>query len=298
MKRSLKTLSILIVLLASIATGYAQNELKLEYKLNAGDKYEQKINMTMPMTMNAMGETIEMNMDMELRSLIECLAVDKGNAKIRFTHQQMKTKVEMPAMGVNVELDSESDGTSKELEALRRFLNKPIEFEMAPNGEVIKITDDKAFREAIKASSKEGDALSEEKIDLIIKNMVGQSLGGVKFPTKAIAIGESWTSEYFTTAILGGDLANSTQNLATLTQTLDSVGDKSFETTGSSPIEVETNGIKLKGNAIMKCSYNKASGVLEWCKSQIEMDGDYLINDFAMQVKSTGEVVVGIAKLF
>ena len=194
MKRLLIQLVTVLLLLPVFSFHcFGADTYTLEYKLEKGKSFKQKIITTMSMKMNAMGQNIDINTISDLTLKFEVLGQNNGVFDVQASYVRVKTNTSSP-MGTFA-IDSDSPETSFDRsvgDVFKSIVGIPIDFQINKKGKVTSVKGVEKITEKLNVVSNDqfkqmfDQQFSENSIQVLFDQMISS------FPEKSVAIGESW----------------------------------------------------------------------------------------------------------
>ena len=241
MKRFFIQLSVAVFLLSVFSfRSLGADIYTLEFNLEKGKIYKQRSVSEMTMTINAMGQ--DMEMDMKTETSIHFNVVERNNDVYDISMSYQKIKMDMNVMQ-SYSIDSDSPGNS----VLQSFIGIPIDIQLTKEGKV-SIKDADQFATKI-------DAITDEQLKQIISQLLSEKAIQSTFerlsffPGKPVAVGDSW--DVTTNASAGGiDIINKLE--LTLKQVKDNIAILEVAGTLSTPeggAVMQVNGMDAEVSA-------------------------------------------------
>ena len=193
MKQLFIQLNVAIVLLMTFSFHcMGADKYTLEYKLEKGKTYKQRMVSDMNMKMDAMGQEINMTMKSEMGVHYDVTGQTNDLYDIRITYQKMKFNMSAPA---SVSIDSDSPENSSDKNAgnlVKSFMGVPIDVQLTKQGKVISIKGIEKMVEKINSANNEQYKLmlGQQFSEKAIRQSIEQSSS--YFPGKPVAINDSW----------------------------------------------------------------------------------------------------------
>lgn len=194
-----RCMSVVVAALAvwSLTAASASAQTTLRYKFKEGDNLKYTIEQKMKMTMNIMGNDVEMNMDQTSDMVWSIKSVDSaGNAKISVKFGRNKMTMDGPQGKTEVDSDSTQEPDDPVGQALYKVIKGlsglEISGTISPTGEYSDVrVPEKAVKELQNLPGGEifGDMFSADGL----KRMMSQS--GLVMPKEAVAKGTSWKNK-------------------------------------------------------------------------------------------------------
>jgi hypothetical protein len=232
MKHLLIQLNVAIFLLTAFSFHcQGADKYTLEYNLEKGKTYTQRMVMDMNMSMNAMGQDIKVNTNTEMVVNFDVLNKNNDVYDVQVTYKKIKINVTGPAI---YSIDSDSTETSSDKNSagvIKSLVGIPIDVQLTKQGKVVSVSGVDKLTEKIHnvANPQFEQMFSAQFSEKAIQKLIEQSSF---FPEKPVAIGDTWeiTSTINTT---GFDIINK-MNL-TLKQVKDNVATIDFTSTIATP---------------------------------------------------------------
>ena len=181
----MKKLILLVVAFSGLAVS-AQTVSK-KVALTKGDQLEQVSKVTMNLTQEMMGQTMEIVMNSTSQSLVEVKNASNGGFEVASTLKSVL--MNMNAMGQEMNFDSnKKEDLDGEMGApYRDMLNKPSDFVLDKHGVVTEVKNKPAVKDdGNMMGSMIGGAMNEEK--------EGASFSTIaNIPAKGVKVGDSWS---------------------------------------------------------------------------------------------------------
>jgi len=164
----------------------------LEYKLEKGKTYKQRMVTEINMTTDIMGQEVEVDMKSEHSIHYEVIGQNKGIYDVRATYQRIKMDMNLPAPFT---IDSDSLEQSSDIIAgniIKSFVGIPIEFQLTKQGKITSVKGADKLTEIL------DDAENEQYKQLFAAQFSEQSIQSTfeqmftYFPNNPIVLNESW----------------------------------------------------------------------------------------------------------
>jgi len=286
----MKKLISAIIAIAFAFCGFAQSyDLKLN--LEKGKVYKQGLISDMKMSMDMMGNLIDVNMTMSTFNSYKVLDIKDGKFDLEVKYDSMK--MQMKFMGQERTYNSESnENPANDMlsNMIQSFKNKAFKIKMTPAGEIVEVSDtDSMFADFFKANAnltEEQKASAKKQIEGSfgpenIKNALASSCG--IFPSNAVKIGDKWTKEGTFTANMNAKIAT-TYELKEINKDYYILGSVSeFINDGNSGMDL--NGVKVNlnitGNITGDFKVNRKSGWIMSSegKQNVSAEGEIAMNN-------------------
>ncbi len=279
----MKKLILLVVAFSGLAVS-AQTVSK-KVALTKGDQLEQVSKVTMNLTQEMMGQTMEIVMNSTSQSLVEVKNASNGGFEVASTLKSVL--MNMNAMGQEMNFDSnKKEDLDGEMGApYRDMLNKPSDFVLDKHGVVTEVKNKPAVKDdGNMMGSMIGGAMNEEK--------EGASFSTIaNIPAKGVKVGDSWS-----------DSANADGARTFTTYTLKEIkgndGVVSVKGDLSMNKEMEQQGMTMvmdmKGSSIGEYLFDVATGIIKSKKITTKASGniDVMGQSVPMVMESTVESTV------
>ena len=279
----MKKLILLVVAFSGLAVS-AQTVSK-KVALTKGDQLEQVSKVTMNLTQEMMGQTMEIVMNSTSQSLVEVKNASNGGFEVASTLKSVL--MNMNAMGQEMNFDSnKKEDLDGEMGApYRDMLNKPSDFVLDKHGVVTEVKNKPAVKDdGNMMGSMIGGAMNEEK--------EGASFSTIaNIPAKGVKVGDSWS-----------DSANADGARTFTTYTLKEIkgndGVVSVKGDLSKNKEMEQQGMTMvmdmKGSSIGEYLFDVATGIIKSKKITTKASGniDVMGQSVPMVMESTVESTV------
>lgn len=162
-------------------------EYDLGLNLKVGDIYKQVITIEQAISQEIMGQTIDINNDIEISTSYEVERMEKGNfvMKTAFTYMGMDMRTPM----ANVSITSEGDDDASAI--FKSMMNKPFYAHMNRRGDIVDV---EGLSDLVASVAGSG-ALSEEELsasfgeEAMKRNM---QMAAALYPEKKVKVGEKW----------------------------------------------------------------------------------------------------------
>ena len=181
----------------SLSAAAASAQTTLRYKFKEGETLKYALVQKMKMTMNVMGNNVEMDMNQSSDLSWNIQSVDsKGNAKIAIKFGRNKMSMDSPMGKIEVDSDNAQEPDDPIGQALYKVIKGLAGLEiagnMSPTGE---LTDVKVPEKAVKELQNipGGDAFGDMLTPEGLKRMMSQS--GLVMPKDAVEKGAKWKSK-------------------------------------------------------------------------------------------------------
>ena len=181
-----------VVLLLTVFSFHSQGQYTLEYNLEIGKTYKQLSITDAKMTVDAMGQTIQMDVKQEMGFHYNAVALTGDVYDIQLTYQKFKISMDVPAPFI-IDTDNPENSTDASIgNAFKSIIGVPIDIQMTKQGKVTSIKGIDKLKEKLNAT---GNPQLKQMFDQqfsegIIQKQIEQS--SAYFPDKQVVIGESW----------------------------------------------------------------------------------------------------------
>src|SRR5262245_18721146 len=285
----------------SLTAATASAQTTLRYKFKEGDTLKYVLEQKMKMTMNVMGNDIEINMDQSSDMAWSIGKVDdKGNAKItvKFGRQKMSMKSPMGNIEVDTNNSQEPDDPLGQTlyKVTKALAGVEVSGTVNPQGEYSHVVvPDKALKEfqELPGSANFGDMFSPDGI----KRMLSQS--GLIMPKEAVSKGKTWKNKTEMKLPIGKMLAEVEYTYNGPEEkgghTLEKIALKpkaTLEPDKNSPIAMKLKSHSAKGTAY----FDNEAGRLQEVVTQQTMEMEADVMGMAFTQKMTQTMTMRLAK--
>ena len=248
----------------------------LELNLEKGKTYKQRSISDGKMSLNAMGQDIEMGSKTETFVHFNVIERNDDVYDIQMTYQKMKMSMD-GMMSFSIDSDS-PDGSSAK--ALQSFIGVPIDIQLTKGGKVIAVKDADQIAKKI-------NGVSDEQVKQMISQQLSESAIQATFnrtaflPAKPVAVGDKWDATLNVNSN-GVDIISKLD--LTLKQVKDDIATIDFTGTLATP----------EGGAVMQIQGMEADVTVKGTQTgtvRLDLKTGWIISSEAIQ-KSTQEIVV------
>lgn len=164
----------------------SDGSINLKFNFQKGSKYKYVVKNSQMIKESIMGQSMEVNQDMDMTSSYEVSAAEGDNKKLTVTYDKiaMKQKNAMAGMDMNYDSD-DKEHSNPMLSTLGDMLHKPFSMTVTDKGEVVAVD---GFDKLMPAS---GKAIMS---DSAIRDMMQQAF--YIYPQKPVKPGDTWTNSY------------------------------------------------------------------------------------------------------
>ena len=193
MKQFIIQLSAAIMLLLTFSFHcFGADKYTLQFNLEKGKTYKQRVVTDMNMAMNAMGQDVKMNMRMEMLSHYEVTEKNNNSYNIKMSFQRLIMNMSSPVQ-FSIDSDSPENSSDRSIGDLFKSLTgTPVDIQMTQQGKVTSVNGADKLTEKINALSNEqfkqqfGQQFSEKAIQTTMEQM------SAYLPINPVALNESW----------------------------------------------------------------------------------------------------------
>ena len=191
MKRLFIQLSTVIFLL-TVFSFHSQGQYNLEYNLEKGKTYKQRIASDMNIEMDAMGQKIQMNIKQEMGFHYNVVGQNNGVYDIQLSYQKVKIEMGAPAP-FTIDSDAPERSTDASIgNAFKSIIGIPIDIQMTKQGKATYVKGMDKLMEKLNTinNGQFKQMLSQQFSEKTIQMLIEQS--SAYFPGKPVSIGDSW----------------------------------------------------------------------------------------------------------
>lgn len=164
----------------------SDGSINLKFNFQKGSKYKYVVKNSQMIKESTMGQSMEVNQDMDMTSSYEVSAAEGDNKKLTVTYDKIAMKQKNAMAGMDMNYDSDDKGHSNPmLSTLGDMLHKPFSMTVTDKGEVVAVD---GFDKLMPAS---GKAIMS---DSAIRDMMQQAF--YIYPQKPVKPGDTWTNSY------------------------------------------------------------------------------------------------------
>jgi len=170
----------------------ATDKYTLEYKLEKGKTYKQRMISDMITKMDIMGQDVNMNMISEMAFNFDVIGQNNDVYDVQITYQKIKMDVVSPML-FTIDSDSPENSSDKNIaEVFSSLVELPIDIQLTKQGKVVSVKGVDKLAEKMNAINNEqlkpmfGQMLSEKAIQSTLEQSTSF------FPDKPVAIGDGW----------------------------------------------------------------------------------------------------------
>jgi hypothetical protein len=240
MKRIFTQLSVIAFLLSSFSFHcLGADKYTLQFNLDKGKIYKQRVITDVNMVMNAMGQDIKMNMKMEMMCHYDVIEKNNTGYDIRMSFQKIKMDMNFPSP-FTIDSDSPENSFDKSIgDFFKSLVGVPVDFQITKQGKVTSVKGADKLEEKINTLSNEQfkQQFRQQFSEKAIQTTIEQT--SAYFPNNPVALNESWDIVN-TLASTGFDIINK-MNL-TLKQVKDNVA----------TLEIKGTLVTPEGGSVLK----------------------------------------------
>ena len=298
MKRLFIQLSTVVILL-TVFSLHCQGQYTMEYNLEKGKTYKQRLVTDMNMTMDAMGQIVKVNVKSEMGFHYDVVGQNNGVYDIQLSYQKFKMEMGAPAPFA-IDSDAPENSTDASLgNAFKSIMGLPIDVQLTKQGKVTSVKGMDKLTEKLNAvdNAQFKQMLGQQFSEKTIQTLLEQSSS--YFPGKPVAVGDNW--EVVTSISNQGVDIISKMNL-TLKQVANNIATLELTGTLATPeggvvtnvqgmdAKISING-KQAGNIQLdlKTGWVVRSEVTQNLKQNIEVMGQTMPQDVETKVTITAE---------
>ena len=300
MKRLFIQLNV-VILLMSVFSFHCQGADKytLEYTLEKGKTYKQRMVSEVNMKINAMGQDMKMEMGSETCVLYEVVGLKDDVYDVRALYQKIKTEMGAP-MPFSIDSDFPEQSSEKNIgEMLKSLTEIPFDIQLTKQGKVISVKGVDKLAEKINTISNEqfklmfSQLFSEKTIQSHFEQM------SAYFPDKPVAINDSWDVAL---NLNSGGMELISKMTLTLKQVKDNVATLEFTGTLATPeggavlsfqgmdAQVAVNGEQTGTVQLdMKTGWNLRSELIQRMTQKMELMGQEMLQEMETKTIVTAD---------
>jgi hypothetical protein len=202
MKKSMLITCFLIINVLFSLNCFAAGEYTLRYNLKKGDVFKQTMPMDMQISMNAMGQNIDMNIQMEFAATVTVVVAEGDIYTLECNYTRFKTATNNSFMKMIIDTDNpELGGELAEVSRiLKSIIDVPLTVKMDKFGKIVAVSGfDKLLKTVIDVAEKSGNPMSKQIAESTLQqNFSEASLkesfeqNQIVYPAEPIKIGDSW----------------------------------------------------------------------------------------------------------
>lgn len=286
----MKKLTLAAIAIVLTFSGFAQSyDLKLN--LEKGKVYKQGVITDMKMSLDMMGNLVDINMTMSTFNSYKVLDIKDGNFNLEVKYDSMRMNMKFMGQERNYNSESNANPANDMLSnMIQSFKNKSFKIKMTPAGDIVDVSDtDSMFADFFKANAnltEEQRASAKKQLESSfgpenIKNALASSCG--IFPATAVKVGDKWTKNGNFTANMNATIST-TYELKEINKDYFVLGSVS-EFVKDDKSTMDLNGIKvnldLSGNITGDFKVNRKTG---WVlssegKQNVNAEGEIAMNN-------------------
>ena len=258
----MKNIILFFVIAMGLQSLTAQETLR--YDLKVGDTFtiDQEVTQEISQTLPGQEQLIINSLSGTL--LFKVIGADPSLYKVTMSFTRFRLNMSSPTLGEMMNVDTDQEANTFENKMFQGMLDKPIELQMKPTGEIVGVNNGDAILEGMLAAM--GD-IGQESKELMRKQLgdewsaesISQSFEQMTFiyPTEKKAVGESWKNSY------AGDGKIQAQNTWTYVSEDKNTKNLTADATILMDVSTEAIDMKLEGEQQSQAIINSTSGFIK-----------------------------------